>query len=215
MEIFKEIKGFENYEVSNYGNIRSLKRNIVLRPSIVNGYLHVGLYKDEKRYNKLVHRLVAEAFIPNPYNLPQVNHKDENKLNNFVWVNDDGSVDLEKSNLEWCTQKYNINYGTVKERIGKASAIYHKGKKLSEGAKRKLSERLMNRLDMSKPVVAVDSEGNVVYEFASTAEAGRNGFNQGHVAACCRGLIRTHGGYKWFFKSDWEKIKIPCSRAWD
>lgn len=55
--------------------------------------------------------MVAQAFLPNPNNLPSVNHKDENKLNNSVWVNEDGSIDFEKSNLEWCDDKYNSNYG--------------------------------------------------------------------------------------------------------
>ena len=63
-----------------------------------------------------IHRLVAEAFLQNLNNLPQVNHKDENKANNFVWVNEDGSVDLEKSNLEWCTNDYNIHFGTALKR---------------------------------------------------------------------------------------------------
>lgn len=172
MEIFKEIKGFENYEVSNYGNVRSLKRNIVLRPSIVNGYLHVGLYKDGKHYDKYIHRLVAEAFIPNPNNLQEVNHKDENKFNNHV------------DNLEWCTHEYNLNYGTAIERM---------------------TEKL------SKPIVAIDSEGNVVHEFLSAMEAGRNGFNFGHVSKCCRHIPNhnTHKGYQWHYKEEWEKIKNP------
>ena len=57
-----------------------------------------------------------EAFVPNPHNYPCVNHKDENRGNNFIWVNPDGSVDLEKSNLEWCSHKYNLNYGTAQLR---------------------------------------------------------------------------------------------------
>lgn len=213
MEKYKEIKGFEGlYEVSNYGNIRSLKRNKILRPRITRGYYHVTLCKNGILYYKLNHRLVAEAFIPNPDNLPCVNHKDENKLNNFVWVNEDGSVDLEKSNLEWCTYKYNSNYGTAIER----QSAKLKGRKLSEEWKRKISESkkgVFNNPLRSKPVVAVDSEGNVVHEFASTKEASRNGFSQGNVAACCRKCYIKQGNnfYKdcyWYFKEDWLKIKM-------
>lgn len=70
------------------------------------GYEVVGLYKDKKRKGHMVHRLVAEAFINNPGNVPYINHKDENKLNNCV------------DNLEWCTAKYNTNYGTCLTRRG-------------------------------------------------------------------------------------------------
>lgn len=70
-----------------------------------NGYLHVLLCKNGKYITHNVHRLVAETFIPNPDNLPEINHKDENKENNCV------------DNLEWCTRKYNMNYGTTQFRI--------------------------------------------------------------------------------------------------
>ena len=72
------------------------------------GYKFVNLYKEKHMYSVKVHRLVAEAFIPNPNNYPQVNHKDENKSNNNV------------ENLEWCTNEYNHNYGTRNERAAKS-----------------------------------------------------------------------------------------------
>ena len=104
MEIFKGIKGFENYQVSNYGNVKSLKNNIILKPSISSGYYMIALCKDGKKHDKRVHRLVAEAFLENPNNYKEVNHKDECKTNSHV------------SNLEWCDRKYNINYGTGVQR---------------------------------------------------------------------------------------------------
>ena len=110
-EIWKPVVGYEGlYEVSNWGRIKSIKfgKERILNPGTNScGYLHVGLYKNGKRKIFLVHRLVAEAFIPNPNNLPCINHKDENKLNNSV------------ENLEWCNSKYNNTYGTRIERISK------------------------------------------------------------------------------------------------
>lgn len=101
MEVWKEIKGFEGlYEVSSEGNVRHIKFNRILKPGNCRGYERVVLCKNNKHYNKSIHRLVAEAFLPNPYNLPQVNHKDECKSNNNV------------DNLEWCDAKYNTNYGS-------------------------------------------------------------------------------------------------------
>ena len=90
------------YQVSNLGRVRSLgndktRKERILKPKINNkGYLQVILCKNGKVKTFLVHRLVATAFIPNPDNLPVVNHRDENPLNNCV------------DNLEWCTQKYNV-----------------------------------------------------------------------------------------------------------
>ena len=104
MEIWKDIKEYEGlYKVSNEGNVKSLQNNKekILKPaSDKDGYLHVNLCKNCEHKNYLIHRLVAAAFIPNTNNLPQVNHKDEDKTNNNV------------SNLEWCDCKYNNNYGT-------------------------------------------------------------------------------------------------------
>lgn len=108
-EEWKDINGFEGlYKVSNLGRILSLRRK---KPRIkalcvdVYGYNVVPLYYHRKRIRFFVHRLVACAFIPNPNGFPQINHKDENKLNNCV------------SNLEWCNQSYNNAYGSRSERM--------------------------------------------------------------------------------------------------
>ena len=121
-EIWKDVLDYEEYQASNFGKIRSLKYGKVriLKPRKDScGYLQVDLYKDGKHKHYSVHRLVWEAFvgkIPDGY---EVNHIDEDKTNNFLFVNPDGSVDFEKSNLNLMTRKENINYGTRTERCSK------------------------------------------------------------------------------------------------
>lgn len=121
-EIWKDIDGFEGlYQVSNLGNVKSLSRTIRANTCGVRilperllakcvsscGYYVVILCKYGKHYTRMVHRLVAMAFIDNPNNEKEVNHKDENKLNNCA------------QNLEWCDRRYNANYGTGAGRCGK------------------------------------------------------------------------------------------------
>lgn len=130
MEEWRDIKGYEGlYQVSNEGRIKSLERIIqgcskggyfdkLLPEKIMkqqcNKYVTVMLCKQGVTKRLLVHRLVAEAFIPNTNNLPQVNHKDECKTNNTI------------ENLEWCTKEYNNNYGTKNDRIRKAALKNYK-----------------------------------------------------------------------------------------
>lgn len=98
-EEWKNIKGYENlYQISNLGNIYSVKKNIILKTKKRKGYIAVNLYKDNKIKTYNVHRLVAQAFIPNPMKLSQVNHIDCNKNNNKA------------NNLEWCSASENIIY---------------------------------------------------------------------------------------------------------
>ena len=110
----RDVVGYENiYGVTSCGRIWSYKRQKFLTPFYnARGYLKVGLYKNGKVKNFYVHRLVAQAYIPNPDNLPQINHKDENKTNNCL------------QNLELCDAKYNNNYGTRIEKIKKQILQY-------------------------------------------------------------------------------------------
>lgn len=104
-EIWKPIEKFEKYLISNLGRVYSTKRNQFIKGTPdKKGYIRVRFYEKGKNYTCKVHRLVAQAFISNPDNLPQVNHKDENKANNCV------------NNLEWCDNSYNYHYGTRIER---------------------------------------------------------------------------------------------------
>lgn len=140
----KAVKGYEGYyEVDMYGRVYSLERTITVndngrvyekpikecklsQSTHSAGYKTVGLTRDGKTETAYVHRLVAEAYIPNPQDLPFINHKDEDKANNFV------------TNLEWCTEQYNSTYGTAREK--QAEAI--RGRKQSEEHKQKRSEAM-------------------------------------------------------------------------
>lgn len=148
-EVWKDIKGYEgSYQVSNLGRIKSLERDVIcnnngatrkvkekiLHPSMSSkGYMHIKLGIGGIKCTKRVHRLVAEAFIPNPNKYPVINHKDCNRTNNCI------------DNLEWCTYQYNVQYtfkmgykDSLETRMKKSNS--HKGMKLSEETKRKISE---------------------------------------------------------------------------
>ena len=106
VETFVKIEGFENYEVSNLGKVRNIKSGRILKPHLNhNGYLKHHLYKHNKLKELFLHRIIAIAFIDNPEEKPQVNHIDENKLNNDL------------SNLEWCTVRENLIHGTRTKRV--------------------------------------------------------------------------------------------------
>lgn len=162
---------YENYQVSNWGRVKSLnyhrsgKTKLLIPLKRNNGYLFVNIRKKWKIKLVSIHRLVCEAFLPNPENLPQVNHKDEDKTNNSV------------ENLEWCTQKYNNNYGSHNERVAKA---------------------------LSKPVLQFSKSGEFVREWKSANEAGRNGYDFRNVSACCLGKRKSAYGFKWCYKEDYS-----------
>ena len=116
-EVWKDVAGYEGvYQVSNKGNVRSVARKDsigrkcggrMLKPGYdKDGYLRVNIYKNGKQKTRFIHRLVAGAFVPNPNpnGYSEINHRDENKVNNYA------------NNLEWCTREYNNNHGTRSER---------------------------------------------------------------------------------------------------
>lgn len=138
-EIWKDVSGYEGlYQISNKGRIKSFINNKgICREKILKlvlkktGYLQITLHKNKQQKVFRVHKLVALAFLPNPNNLPFINHKDENKSNNCV------------DNLEWCDEKYNVNYGTCRQKISesqKGEKGYWYGKHPSEETRNKLSE---------------------------------------------------------------------------
>lgn len=172
-EIWKDIVDYEGlYQISNLGRVKSLNyrhtgREKMLKLSVNNkGYIIVKLWKNRKFKSFRLHRLVAQAFIPNPNNLPFINHKSEIKTQNNV------------ENLEWCDAKYNINYGTRKERVAE---------KTTNGK-------------CSKPVLQIDQlTDTIIAEFPSTREVQRQ-LGLTHISECCKGNRKTCGGFKWKYK---------------
>lgn len=173
-EIWKAIPGYAGHEVSSLGRVRSIdgintrevkdkrysyycKGRILTPHKDEDGYFHLLLNEGGTRIYVSVHRLVALAFIPNPDNLPQVNHKDENKTNNAV------------DNLEWCSAKYNTNYGTASER---------RSKTISQG------------------VVAMDKDGNIIKVYSTQKEAAKD---VGGVQANISRSIKKGHFYKGFY----------------
>lgn len=208
-EEWKDVENYEGlYQVSNLGKVKSLKDNngkprekIMKQEKTKNGYLRIMLCKNGKRERFLVHRLVAQAFLENPSNLPCVNHIDENKENNQV------------DNLEWCTYQYNLTYGTCQQR--RVENTDWKVKVANTDYKAivvKIDYKAIGRKNaekLSRQVFQYTLDGELVAIWQSTRECGRNGFNLGAVAACCRNCFNREGNnvYKGFIWSYTELNK--------
>lgn len=169
-EKWRDIDGYcGKYQVSNKGNVRTMQNGktkcLKLKDNF--GYMCVVLYNGKTRKDAKVHRLVAEAFIPNPNNYPVINHKDENPSNNCV------------DNLEWCTQQYNVTYGSaIQKRIKSNSKV--------------------------KPVVMLNLNGAVEMEFESSADAARYvGGSSSNVWAVCNKRAKTYKGKVFVYKDEW------------
>ena len=172
----KPVKGYEENYYLDPDSLQVINRN-TNRPLSIwpdgAGYPSVQLWKNNKGTNKLVHILFAEAYVPNPDGLPMVNHKDEDPRN------------YPPDNLEWCTQKYNQNYGTVNERRGASISAAMAGKSKPWVAEQK-----------GVPVIGTDSDGNERYFESGRAADRELGLAPGSVARTVRGVQKTAGGYK-------------------
>lgn len=160
-EIWKDIKGYEGlYQVSNYGNVKSIKRCILLKQNTSSEYNQVRLCKNGIYKNKKIHRLVAEEFLPNINNYNCVNHIDENKRNNIVY------------NLEWCSKKYNCNYGKRNEKASKNNSKYK--------------------------IVQKKKDGEIITIWENMWDLSHNlPYNKNVIRQCCKNKCRTAYGYKW------------------
>ena len=184
-EIWKDIEGYEGlYQVSNKSNIKSIERIVacnsgcrktvdrVMKPTVCrDGYIRVGLRKLTKQKQRMIHRLVAIAFIPNPENKPQVNHKNGIKTDNGI------------KNLEWCTAKENSQH-SYDTGLSKAPWIGRLGKDNKD----------------SKPISQFDKCGIFIRSFDGIAEASRiTGIYKSGISDACRNVVKSAGGFKWEF----------------
>lgn len=187
MEEWRDIIGYEGkYQVSNLGRARSLDRwarvcgngrrlvkgRIMSIGKYPNGYSTINFTDGKgKVVSKLVHRLVAQAFLPNPDNLPEVNHKDEDITNNRV------------DNLEWCTSKYNANYGTRNQRCYESNRKHF------------------------KTVYQIDKDcGMIIRWWDSIRNAARSlGICEEQITRVCKGRNITAGGFIWRYADEYDK----------
>lgn len=193
-EEWRDIAGYEGlYQVSSEGNVKSLERIVersdgkqrlikerIMKP-VKNrgGYLQILLSKDGKVKHAYVHRLVSQAFIPNPSNLPEINHIDENPSNNNV------------ENLEWCDRAYNNSYGTHHQRMAatlKKNGVYERCAELCKQR-------------WSKPVFQFTVSGEFVAKYESASEAARQlNYHKDNISRCCTGEYKQAYGFKWSYE---------------
>lgn len=186
-EKWLDIVGYEGiYKVSNFGNVLSLnfgpknnglsgKTRLLRKSKSSSGYYHVQLYRDGVSSTKLVHILVASAFISNPDKKPEVNHKDGNKENNTV------------DNLEWVSRKDNLKHAVETGLKSNTPMLGRTGRKNI----------------LSKPVLQVDLEGRIIKRWDSSYDAEREGgFNQNSIRSCACGFHKTHKGFVWRYAEE-------------
>ena len=190
VEIWKPVVGYESlYECSNLGRIKSLNRKIIrkngaqqtfkekiLTPIEVNNYLYVCLYKNGKYQRKYVHRIICEAFLPNPENKPCVDHKNCVRSDNRL------------SNLRWVTYQENSENPISK-------------KKQKENVPKSMLGKFGKNHPNSKPIIQIDTNGVFIKEWSCAAEVQRVlGFKKGYIGKCCKGKNEMAYGYKWKYK---------------
>lgn len=215
-EEWRPIKGFEGlYEVSNLGRVRSVDRithysdgrigrmyGKILSPTLAGGgYARVILVKDGKKYSKTVHRLVAEVFIPNPDNLPFIDHinciRNDSRVENLRWCTPSGNNQNPITNMRMSLS--HKGKSMTKEAIEKAKATRNKKKGTEEY--RLFIER-KRRVRFCKQVEQFDKQGNKIGEYFSASEAARKlGLGSTTISDAATGRLKTAGGYIWKYKN--------------
>jgi len=167
-----ESKMFEGYRIFDGGRVIGKKGKFIKSHKGTCGYFQLNTWRDYNQKTYLIHRIVATLFVPNPLNLPEVNHEDGNKENNWSW------------NLKWVTRPQNIQHGfknglITPSQLGKTGILSNRG----------------------KVVIQLDNDGNEVNKFGSTLEAEREtGINSNHIQDVCRGKGISASGYKWSYQ---------------
>lgn len=191
-EIWKDIVSYEGlYQVSNLGRVKSLgsdkwHKGCILKQCFdgKGHYKFVGLHKDGKTKQINVHRLVAQTFVPNPSNLPCVNHKNEIKTDNRA------------DNLEWCTVAYNSNYGHAKENMIRSRRNNNNQEIINQ--KIKETKRKRKSFSCEKPVAQYTFDGVCVAQYNSATDAERKtGISRGGIQKCCIGKYSQARGFIW------------------
>ena len=181
-EVWKDVIGFEGlYKASDKGNVRSVERRDslgrkcggrMLNPRYdKDGYLRVTLCKNGKQKTRFIHRLVAGAFVPNPDGYSEINHRDENKVNNYA------------NNLEWCTREHNVNHGTMIERSAQ-----------TRSKKVKATNIETNEVITFNSTVEAGRKG---YDQGGVTKACRGIYKNGRNGNLIGGDGRTYRGYRW------------------
>lgn len=185
-EVFLSVPGYVGlYEVSNLGNVMSLRSGKLLKQSKNrDGYRIVSLTKDGKSKGFGVHRLVAMTFLPNPLGLPEVNHKDETRDNNVL------------ENLEWCSRKYNRNYGGYRERMSKA---------------------IKNNPPHHRSISAYDKTSKKFYKSWDTIKEAEEelGLSRGTIGKALAGITKTSGGYIWKYNRTFTMADLEAKNCID
>ena len=173
----KVFYGEKQYFISSCGKVCNIHYKELRPHPDKDGYLKVRLWDGVRYHNRFVHRLVAQVFVPNPMNKPQVNHKDGNKKNNNI------------DNLEWVTQSENMRH--CFDVLGHKAGHWNKG-------------RIGKDSNRSKIVLQIKN-GVVVAKFYGCMEAQRKtGVHFGSISNACLGKTKTAGGYQWKYKNKGE-----------
>lgn len=195
VEIWKDIDGYPNYQVSNMGNVKSLNYSHTGKEKLLkacidkDGYLGVVLCNNGNKKGFRVHRLVAMAFIPNPLNLPIINHKNQIVNDNRV------------ENLEWCDYVYNNNYADRNKKVGIAS------KKRMLGKCSKLSYK-------SLPVLQFTKDGKLIRKWDCITDVEKNiGIMHQDISKCCKGKQKTAGGFIWKYAIKFKVFDLAIEKV--
>lgn len=219
MEEWRPINGYEGlYEVSNLGRVKSLSYKNTKEERILkifkdkDGYLMVNLSNNKITCRFRVHRLVAEAFIPNPENKPCVDHintiKNDNRIENLRWVTykENSNNELTKKHINESLPRgeNHFIYGKkLSEETKRKMSESHKDKKFSEEHKRKLSDANKGKHGSIK-IVQLSLDNELIKIWSSSHEAEKEGkFHKGNINNCCKGRQKTYKGYKWMYYEDY------------